>query len=62
MEWMYWLLELEWKWLLGEHGGSMGMQGFDQEGKEVEWKKVGRKKNWNSDMNRAVVHSRSAVG
>ena len=22
---------------LGEHGGSGDMQGFDQEGKEVEW-------------------------
>ena len=39
------VVELEWKWPLGEHGGSRGMQGFDQEGKEVEWEKVCRKRN-----------------
>ena len=46
IEWIYWLLNLEWKWPLGEHGGSGDVQGFDQERKEVEWngkKCVGRR-------------------
>ena len=47
---------------LGEHGGLGDVQGFDQERKEVEWKEVCRKKNWNSNLNWAVVHSWSAGG
>ena len=62
IEWIYWLLNLEWKWPLGEHGGLGDVHGFDQERKEVEWKEVCRKENSNSDLNWAVVHSRSAGG
>ena len=54
------MLNLEWKWPLGEHGGSGDVQGFDQERKEVEWKEVCRKENSNSNLNWVVVHSRSA--
>ena len=56
------VVKFEWKWPLGEHGGSGDVQGFDQERKEVKWKEVCRKKKWNSDLNWAVVHSRSAEG
>ena len=31
------------KMTLGEHGGSGDMQGFDQEGKEVEWEESWKK-------------------
>ena len=34
------VVEFEWKWPLGEHGGSGDVQGFDQEGKEVEWEEI----------------------
>ena len=47
---------------LGEHGGSGDVQGFDKEGKEVEWEENRGRKNWNSDLNWATVHSRSAGG
>ena len=36
----YLIVEIVWKWPLGEHGGSGDVQGFDQEGKEVEWEEI----------------------
>ena len=33
------VVELEWKWPLGEHGGSGDVQGFDQEGRKWNGKK-----------------------
>ena len=47
---------------LGEHGGSGDVQVFDKEGKEVEWEEIRGRKNWNSNLNWAVEHSRSAGG
>ena len=37
---------IEWKWPLGEHGGSGNIQGFDKEGKEVEWEENGGREKW----------------
>ena len=30
---------------LGEHGGSVDVQGFDKEGKETEWEESGGRRN-----------------
>ena len=39
------IVKIVWKWPLGEHGGSGDVQGFDKEGKEVEWEENGGRKN-----------------
>ena len=41
------IVKIEWKWPLGEHGGSRDVQGFD---KGMKWRKLGEKgvkSEWN---------------